>query len=992
MPTVHIAGVPVSFPFTPYESQLVYMEKVIMALETKQNALLESPTGTGKTLCLLCATLGWIAHRKKSLAKTSAKKKTEKLEYEDLPNDEGDANEDDDDVLPKIIYSSRTHTQLKQVVKELKQTAYKPKVAILGSREHLCVHPEISKMRGTQQNHSCRQAAKQLRCIFKSGYDQSKKGGNPRIMDIEELVTVNRERQICPFYASRDMLSKANVIFMPYNYLVDPPLRASLGVSLENAILIFDEAHNVESIASEAASYSLSTEDIQGCIKEAQECHRMIATSRYVPEESSFLSAQSVTTLMELLMEIERGLLSFPVSKDGGCTKPGEYIFDFFKAFNISFDTAPMVLGISEQVIEAITDGGNASNPRNSKLESLVSFLKTIFRDKDNHHKVTIRTQVTRRYQSGPTVTKTMRWFHYWCFHPGVAMQEIYDQKVHNIILTSGTLSPLDTTTKELGIPFPIQLENCHVVDASQVWLGVVGVGVTGKRLNSSYQYRSSVEYLVELGNTLINFARLVPNGLLIFFPSYTIMDQCVAHWQLKPANQQPCIWDRLLQLKTIHVEPKNRFEFADVVTAYHDDIKSSPQGAIFMAVCRGKVSEGIDFSNENGRAVVITGLPFAPIKDPKIVLKKEFLDQAIVPPGESKLTGNNWYVQQAARAVNQAIGRVIRHRHDYGAIILLDERFGYAQQRGTLSKWLQSYCHNFNSYGEAHGTLVRFFRYNKDKYATTPIPATVGKAPLPFNPPKRLEAPTPAPKVAVAPPPPKDVTANSQVAIGDGQSYVNPKLLTKPVKPPAPVLPAPSVKAPVASGTTSHAPSLRNVLEKQVVSASTATVRPASSSLESVVQNARAILSPQEMNELLSLIRNVPKAPEDMPEIAAMLGPYPELLDPIVALLPRSYQNFGAVSVNDAVQAMAKSAQRQKRKAASPVVAIPNPQCSICFDVLDMSHAAPCGHICCDRCWKKLESQGAIVCPVCKATWPIKSLVRIQAKTKVSKLNARAL
>lgn len=39
-------------------------------------------------------------------------------------------------------------------------------------------------------------------------------------------------------------------------------------------------------------------------------------------------------------------------------------------------------------------------------------------------------------------------------------------------------------------------------------------------------------------------------------------------------------------------------------------------------------------------------------------------------------LTGEEWYVQQASRAVNQAIGRVIRHRHDYGAIILCDERF----------------------------------------------------------------------------------------------------------------------------------------------------------------------------------------------------------------------------------------------------------------------------------------------------------------------------
>jgi regulator of telomere elongation helicase 1 len=38
-------------------------------------------------------------------------------------------------------------------------------------------------------------------------------------------------------------------------------------------------------------------------------------------------------------------------------------------------------------------------------------------------------------------------------------------------------------------------------------------------------------------------------------------------------------------------------------------------------------------------------------------------------------LRGNDWYSQQASRAVNQAVGRVIRHRHDYGAIILADER-----------------------------------------------------------------------------------------------------------------------------------------------------------------------------------------------------------------------------------------------------------------------------------------------------------------------------
>lgn len=49
----------------------------------------------------------------------------------------------------------------------------------------------------------------------------------------------------------------------------------------------------------------------------------------------------------------------------------------------------------------------------------------------------------------------------------------------------------------------------------------------------------------------------------------------------------------------------------------YCEKIKDpSCKGAIFMAVCRGKVSEGLDFANANGRAVLITGLPFPPLKD----------------------------------------------------------------------------------------------------------------------------------------------------------------------------------------------------------------------------------------------------------------------------------------------------------------------------------------------------------------------------------------
>lgn len=48
MPLQVINGVPVDFPYTPYDCQVAYMERVLECLDKRTNALLESPTGTGK--------------------------------------------------------------------------------------------------------------------------------------------------------------------------------------------------------------------------------------------------------------------------------------------------------------------------------------------------------------------------------------------------------------------------------------------------------------------------------------------------------------------------------------------------------------------------------------------------------------------------------------------------------------------------------------------------------------------------------------------------------------------------------------------------------------------------------------------------------------------------------------------------------------------------------------------------------------------------------
>ncbi len=74
-------------------------------------------------------------------------------------------------------------------------------------------------------------------------------------------------------------------------------------------------------------------------------------------------------------------------------------------------------------------------------------------------------------------------------------------------------------------------------------------------------------------------------------------------------------------------------------------------------------------------------------------------------------LSGAEWYSQQAHRAVNQAIGRVIRHRFDYGAILFLDSRYREPRNQLGVSKWIRPCFEPDKGVGPVIGSLVKFYR-----------------------------------------------------------------------------------------------------------------------------------------------------------------------------------------------------------------------------------------------------------------------------------------
>ncbi|KAG5229076.1 regulator of telomere elongation helicase [Salix suchowensis] len=726
MPTYKLRGIDVDFPFEAYDCQLVYMEKVIQSLQNKCNALLESPTGTGKTLCLLCATLAW----RKSLGGFSTGKIERNGRIAGGKSDIVPSLQSEDHNLPTIVYTSRTHSQLRQVIQELKRSSYRPKMVILGSREQLCIHEEVSLLRGKVQNnachHICRKRAKGqcshysrvagiVLCAFLLCEMQSHLGDEP--VDIEDLVNIGRTFGPCPYYISRELHKVVDILFAPYNYLIDRGNRKSLAIDWDNSILIFDEAHNLESLCADAASFDLPSWLLTACISEAKSCIDLSMTRREESNDKSW-NPDNFAILRALLLKLEKRIAEVPIeSKELGFTRPGPYIYELLGDLNVTHNTATMIIDIIKDAAVLLEeDKQDKSKGTGCRLESISDMLNIIFREKNNSHANFYRVHVQEGEAKAADVLKgkpsrTLSW---WCFNPGIAMHEFSQMGVRSIILTSGTLSPLDSFAQELKLDFPIRLENPHVISSNQIWAGVVPAGPSGRSLNSSYRTRDSLEYKQELGNAIVNFARIVPDGLLVFFPSYYLLDQCISCWKNTSQANATTIWERICKHKKPVVEPRQSSLFPLAIEDFLAKLKdTSTSGAVFFAVCRGKVSEGLDFADHAGRAVVITGMPFAMRTDPKVRLKREFLDEQTHSQrdGCRVLSGEEWYGQQASRAVNQAVGRVIRHRYDYGAIIFCDERFEHPNRQTQISLWIQPHIKCHSKFGDVVFTLSRFFR-----------------------------------------------------------------------------------------------------------------------------------------------------------------------------------------------------------------------------------------------------------------------------------------
>ena len=226
---LQLCGTDLQLPFVPLAPQVAVMERVLQACTNGSVALLESPTGTGKSIALLTAALAW---QRQVFVQHGA--------------------------APQIIYGVRTHAQLAQMVAELRKMPYRPRMAVIGSREQLCTNEEVKASARSQRvslNLSCRQAARRAvqesrgvpdPAAYRRGggqevcacrpyvrlgepghahrvFERCGRGG--AVWDMEDLVKVApSDAGGCPYYTAHVLAGNADVVFCPHNYILDPAI------------------------------------------------------------------------------------------------------------------------------------------------------------------------------------------------------------------------------------------------------------------------------------------------------------------------------------------------------------------------------------------------------------------------------------------------------------------------------------------------------------------------------------------------------------------------------------------------------------------------------------------------------------------------------------------------------------------------------------------------------------------------------------------------
>lgn len=702
----YIDDLPVLFPYPRiYPEQYAYMSDIKKTLDVGGNCILEMPSGTGKTISLLSLTVAYQMH---------------------YPEHR------------KIVYCSRTMSEIEKALIELhklmefraSELGYVEDFRGLGltSRKNLCLNPLISReKKGNVVDEMCRRVTNgQLKEKIEKGVvteeDQVRDPAKYSLcsyheklydLDPHELVPLGvysfdalirycKEMGTCPYFTVRRMIPFCNIIIYSYHYLLDPKIADRVSRELsKDSIIIFDEAHNIDNVCIESLSLDL-TEDVlkratRGANKLAEAVEDMKAKDS---EKLQNEYEQLVDGLRQAEVEREQEMfMSNPILPQDlldeaipGNIRKGEHFIAFLKRFIEYLKTRMKVLHVISETPTSFLQHLKEltyidKKPLKFCSERLSLLVKTLelteIEDfnalKDIATFATLVSTYDTGFQlilepfetEGSTVPNPM--LHFTCLDASIAIKPVFE-RFSSVIITSGTISPLDMYPKMLNFQTVIQESYAMTLARRSFLPMIVTKGSDQVSISSRFEIRNDPSVVRNYGSLLIEFAKITPDGMVVFFPSYLYMESIISMWQTMG------VLDEVWKHKLILVETPDAQETSLALETYRKAC-SNGRGAVLLSVARGKVSEGIDFDHHYGRTVLMIGIPFQYTESRILKARLEFMRDHF------QIKENDFLSFDAMRHAAQCLGRVLRGKDDYGIMVLADRRF--ARKKAQLPKWI---------------------------------------------------------------------------------------------------------------------------------------------------------------------------------------------------------------------------------------------------------------------------------------------------------------
>lgn len=518
---------------------------------------------------------------------------------------------------------------------------------------------------------------------------------------------------------------------VPYNTLLSKSARNAVGLSLRSSLVIIDEAHNIPEALRTLSSCQLTLPIIEGANSQLR---------AYVTRYASRLTGRNIT----YLTQIQKILVAFTKHLKSKNTKINpkraenrlssntmvtatELLFAM-KLDNINLFNILKYLEHSRlsQKLHGFTNSISGENGEKeldfddpnfiSKHISCMSLVETFLQclcgtEREGRVVVDVPNIEESSNLEIRKSTSLHPCFRYLLLDPSVHFKDIVDE-AHAIVLAGGTLRPFPHVATELfgddrtmvinaltsenevqrkkevlthsSISRELTTFCCgHVISTNNVIVTCLSGGPNNTALDFRHCSRSAEKICNELGEACIEVSKVIPSGLVIFFPSYTYEAHVVQHWK-------KCgLYDKINMQKRIFREPKSASEVENTLGMYSKSAVTN--GAILLCVINGKMSEGINFADDICRGVLLCGLPFPDITDSILQEKMQLLDKEF-KKNKMSITGQAYYENLCMRSVNQSIGRAIRHINDYAAIMLADVRYSTDFKIwNKLPLWLRS-------------------------------------------------------------------------------------------------------------------------------------------------------------------------------------------------------------------------------------------------------------------------------------------------------------